>query len=356
MSQKTDNVTGLIELGSVTDTIQSFCSVAKSGYVLHIGIDNFRTIVERFGHSYGDFILKGVADCISEAIGVGEEVYRAASDEFFVISYLSDDKQDGKKLYEEICRNVEAFIEANNYQAVFTISGGLLSCKEIEGMQFEELIMLSEFTLSQAKQQGKNQIAFFDEGAYEQFLKRNSLLSTITESVASSFEGFEVSFQPIIMSVDDEQPYAAEVRVKYTLPTGTEIPEEEFLPILEQSGLILPVGKWVLDKATAFYSQVCEKMPELKLSVNVLYVQELRNHFEVELFRLLKKHEMTSYHIVARLPEFADYGVMVLSADTDGVREEKIVAMAQGLGLEIYEGAYCGSSCTESEFINTFGN
>lgn len=354
MSQKIDSITGLIELDSVADAIQSFCSVAKSGYVLHIGVDNFRAIVERFGYQYGDFILKGVADCIAESIGVGEEAYHVAADEFFVVSYLSDDKNDGKKLYDEICRRADSFIEANSYQAVFTISGGILSCKELEGMQFEELIMLSEFTLSQAKRQGKNQVAFFDEGAYEQFLKRNSLLSIMTESVASSFEGFEVVFQPIITSVEDEQPYAAEVKVQYTLPAGGEVPEEEFLPILEESGLILPVGKWVLEKATDFYAQVSEKMPELKLSINVLYIQELRNSFEVGLFRLLKKHEMTSYSIVARLPEYTHYGVMVLSEDTNGIREEKIVGMAQGLGLEIYEGAYCGSACTENEFISTF--
>lgn len=354
MSKKVDQVTGLTTLESVADEIQSYCRVAKSGYVLHMGIDNFKPILERFGYEYGDFILKSVAECISKALGAGEEVYRATGDEFYVVSYLSDDKKDGEILYNAIRQNVEEFIKSNHYQTVFTISGGVLSCKELEGMDFHELIMLSQFTLGQAKKKGKNQVTFFDEEAYEQFLKSNAYLSIFREAVDSSFEGFRVSFQPIIMSVEDEQPYAAEVRVQYTLPTGAEVPEEEFLPLLEESGLIIPLGKWVMEQALAFYDVVSKRMPELKLSINVLYVQELRNRFEAELFRLLKRHEMTSYHIVARLPEYSHYGVMVLSEDTDGIREEQIVAMAQGLGLEIYEGAYCGSSCTEAEFLSTF--
>ena len=129
--QKADNVSGLKEISSIAASLQMYCSIAASGYVLHIGIDDFKSINERFGHEYGDFILRGVAEAIKKALGPGEEVYRVSSDEFIVVSFLADDIKAGKTLYEDIRVAVDAFIEKNRYETVFTISGGVLSCAEL---------------------------------------------------------------------------------------------------------------------------------------------------------------------------------------------------------------------------------
>jgi diguanylate cyclase (GGDEF)-like protein len=150
-----------------------------------LGIDDFKSINERFGHEYGDFILKGVADCIVEALNIGEEVYHVVADEFMVVSYLTDDEVDGKELYDRVRRNVDAFIDRNHYQTVFTISGGILSCKKMSGMEYEELLMLSQFALSRAKELGRNQVYFFDEADYEKFenLLDGSLI-TVTDDLS----------------------------------------------------------------------------------------------------------------------------------------------------------------------------
>lgn len=153
--RKADNISGLREVSAVADTIATFTHIASSGYILHIGIDDFKSINESFGHEYGNFVLKGVAECITNALDIGEEVYHVSADEFLVISYLTDDEAEGKALYERIRANIDEFIEMNNYQTVFTVSGGVLSCKKLRGVDFEELIKLSQFALSQAKKSGK---------------------------------------------------------------------------------------------------------------------------------------------------------------------------------------------------------
>jgi len=302
-TRKADNISGLREASAVKDMIATFSRVANSGYILHLGIDDFKSINERFGHEYGNFILKGVAECITDALNIGEEVYHVSADEFMVISYLTDDEADGKDLYNRIRSNVDAFIEKNHYQTVFTISGGVLSCKKMSGMEYDELLMLSQFALSQAKLLGKNQVYFFEEVDYEKFLRSRSIVSTIRESIASDYEGFEVFFQPIVKDNDDKHPYAAEALLRYTLPSGERLSPAEFIPLLEESGLIIPVGKWVLQKAMNFCQRVQAVIPKFAVSVNVSYVQVIKSPFIVEFFRLLNDNEVSPASIMIELTE-----------------------------------------------------
>ena len=301
--RKADNISGLKEVSSIAETLQTFSRVANSGYILHVGIDDFKSINESFGHEYGDFILKSVAECISASLNVGEEVYHVTADEFLVVSYLTDDEIEGKELYDRIRVNVDKFIEKNRYQTVFTISGGILSCKKMSGMEYHELIKLSQFALSQAKKSGRNQVYFFEETDYEKFLRERMLVSTIRESIASEYEGFEVFFQPIIKGSNDKMPHGAEALLRYTLPTGEKVSPVEFIPLMEESGLIIPIGKWVLQQAMQFCQRVQEYIPNFSVSVNVSYVQVLKSAFIVEFFKMLQDHGMSPSSITIELTE-----------------------------------------------------
>lgn len=302
-SRKADNISGLREAAAVSHMLESFARIATRGFVLHIGIDDFKIVNERFGHEYGNYILKGVADCISKALNVGDEVYHVVSDEFLVVSYLTDDEAEQKKLYDRIRRNVDMFIESNHYKSVFTISGGVLPCKNLSGLEYSEMIKLSQFALSQAKAYGKNQVYFFREEDYKAFLRRRVILTTIRECVASSYEGFEVFFQPIIKDDGDEKPHSAEALLRYTLPDGQKISPLEFIPLLEESGLIIPVGKWVLKKAMDFCQKVQKKIPGFSVNVNVSYVQVLKSSFIIEFVKTLQEYGMTPSSITIELTE-----------------------------------------------------
>lgn len=302
-SQKADNISGLKALHSVADTLETFCRVANAGYTLHLGIDDFKAINERFGHDYGNFILRGVADCIVQCLGPAQEVYHVVADEFLVVDYLSYSEKEGRELYNAIRTKVDEFIEKNRYETVFTISGGVLSCQELGGMDYQEFIKLSQFALSQAKSLGKNQVYFFSLEDYDGFLRNRLLLSTIREAISSDYEGFEVFFQPIVRDSNATVPYAAEALLRYTLPNGDKVSPAEFIPVLEESGLIIPVGKWVLNKAMSFCMKVQNKIPDFKVNVNVSYVQVLKSPFIVEFFRMLKEYGMSPSSVTIELTE-----------------------------------------------------
>jgi diguanylate cyclase (GGDEF)-like protein len=268
-----------------------------------LGLDDFRSINERLGYQYGDYILKGVAECIVSALGIGEEVYHVSADEFLVVSYLSDDAADGKDLYNAIRANMDKFIEKNSYKTVFTLSAGLLSSKKLKGMENENVLKLSGFALSQAKKLGKNQLYSFKKTDYNNFLRSRIILSTMRESVSADFEGFEVHFQPIVKDGNTKKPYAAEALLRYQMPDGEKISPVEFIPLLEESGLIIPIGKWVLKKAITFCQKVQDYIPDFSVNVNVSYVQVLKSSFIVEFFHLLEEHKMAPSNITIELTE-----------------------------------------------------
>ncbi len=325
--RKADNVTGLKELTSIAETLETFSRVANSGYILQVGIDDFKSINETFGHDYGNYILRGVAECIVDSLGVGEEVYHASADDFLIVSYLTDDEIEGKDLYERIRRKVDEFIKKNNYQTVFTISGGVLSCKKLSGMEFPELIKLSQFALSQAKKLGKNQVYFFSEYDYEDFLRSRMIISAIRESIASDFNGFEVYFQPIVNERKDHKPHAAEALLRYTLPSGEKLSPVAFIPLLEETGLIIPVGKWVIQKAMDFCQRVQESIPDFSVSVNVSYVQVLKSPFVLEFSRLMTEKGMSPDSITLEMTESGELN--------DSAMIQKVWDNLKDFGVEI---------------------
>lgn len=303
VKQKADNVSGLKEISAMSETFDNFFSVTSSGYVLHVGIDDFKAINERFGHDYGDYILRSVAECIVKELGAGEEVYRVVADEFLVVSYFANSTQEGKDFYNRIRRNVDKFIEENRYETVFTISGGLLDCSSLAGMDYQELIKLSQFALNHAKNLGKNQVYFFDVKDYDDFIRNRLILSAVRETISSTYDGFEVHFQPIVRDCDDTMPYAAEALLRYTLPNGDRVTPYEFIPVLEDSGLIIPVGKWVLRKAMEFCKRVRKTIPDFRVNVNVSYVQVLKSPFIEDFVQLLSEYELEPSSIIIELTE-----------------------------------------------------
>ncbi len=301
--QRADNVSGLKKSTVIREILNFLFVEDDKGYILHIGIDNFRAINEHSGMEYGNFVLRGVANCIINSLTAEQEVYHLAADEYIIVDLKGSAKNDAHQLYHKIRANVDGFIEENQYECVFTISGGSVASKNIKGLTYTDIIKLSQFALSEAKERGKNQIYLYDEADYKKFLRKREILSSIRESIAEGFKGFEVFYQPIMKRNDSSSPYAAEALLRYQMNNGESISPYEFIPIVEESGLIIPIGKWVMKQAMAFCKERQHMYPEFKININVSYVQVLKSPFLSEFFRLLKNYELSPSSIVVELTE-----------------------------------------------------
>lgn len=300
--QRADNISGLKESSAFMEHIDALFASGEKGYCLHIGIDKFRAINERFGMDYGDFILRAVAESIENSLLPEQEVYRVVADEYLVVASEGSVEKEGAELYERICRKVEEFVEANQYETVFTISGGAASAKDLMGLPYTQVLKLTQFALSEAKARGKNQIYFFQEKDYQNFIRKKEIQRSIRESISANFEGFEVYFQPI-MKKDSPFPHSAEALLRYRMHNGESISPYEFIPILEESGMIIPIGKWVLDEAMRFCSFIQKKHPDFKVNVNISYVQIINSPFLEDFFHLMKRYNLASHSIVVELTE-----------------------------------------------------
>lgn len=297
-----DNVSGLLESVAIKDSWDLLHERMHCGFVLRIGIDGFKTINEKIGVEYGDYILREVANCIRECMNEHQKVFRVVADEFLLFDYSDATMEDAKELYRAIRCKVDQLIRKENYRAFFTISGGVIDGEHLSEDNYNELLKYTQFALSEAKARGKNQVYFFRKEDYEKFLRRRKILVELRKSVSNNFERFDVYFQPIIKAGGNHL-FAAESLLRFWTPEGEFISPMEFVPILEESGLIIPVGRWVLFQALEMCVK-CQKIyPDFKISVNLSYIQILKSDFLKDVVEGLERYKLKPDSLIVELTE-----------------------------------------------------
>ena len=192
-----------------------------------------------------------------------------------------------------------------NYRSIYTISAGLLLSKDIKCFNhdnYDEIMKLSEFSLGEAKKRGKNQLYNFRQEDYDSFIRGRYILSCLRKSISENFNGFELFFQPI-MEEKDETLYAAETLLRFRTEADENISPMEFIPILEESGLIIPVGKWIINNSLAMCKKVRQVYPDFHVSINLSYIQLLKSSVYEDIMESLALFELPPSSLVVELTE-----------------------------------------------------
>lgn len=304
-ASKADNLSGLKKSIALREIINDPDRAAKIGSILRIGVDGFKGINEKFGIDYGDRILQGIAQCILDNIPKHYHAFHAVADEYIITGPKEGSVEDMHELYRVIRRAVDEVIEENNYEALYTISGGIICCTDSGNVEYGNLMKLSQFALSEAKARGKNQVYIFESEDYDRFLRERNILVILRKSVEENFKGFDLFFQPIMTADDNNNAklYAAESLLRFKTPDGEMLSPMEFIPILEESGLIIPVGKWILDKAASMCKECQKVYPNFKITVNLSYVQILKSAILNEVFNVIAKHSLKPESLVVEMTE-----------------------------------------------------
>lgn len=307
--QKADNISGLLGEASFKSRMKAFGTKSVDGFVLRIGIDDFSDINERFGVEYGDRILKTVADDISSQLTGNQRAYRMTGDEFLIedlvesnVFGIGPDENDADELFHRIRKAVDESICKSGYEAVYTISAGIISSENTSVRGYKELMKYSQFALSEAKKRGKNRAYQFQMEDYEKFLHRREILRSLREAVSLGYQGFELYFQPIVRA-KDESLYAAEALLRIHDKNGNFISPAEAIPILEESGLIIPVGKWIIQNAFSMCTECRKYYPEFRVSINLSYVQILKSPLMMELKQMIEHSGISCSGIIVELTE-----------------------------------------------------
>lgn len=270
--RKADNVTGLYAERQLQIDLERLKEEGKKGkgILLRIGVDNFKEINERYGMNTGDVVLKMIAECMRQVAGE-YWCYRLDGDEFVMLIEDEEDEQKARKKYHKTRILIEETRKEQGYKNFFTISAGVVGFF-YDQIEFDELRTRSEFALGIAKKNGKNCSYVFTEKDYEEYLKNIKIQEKLRYSVNHDFEGFEVYYQPII-SVKTGQVAGAEALLRFSSEEYGMLSPGVFIPILEESGLIIPVGEWVYRTAMFQTMQWQKVIPNFRININLSFVQ-----------------------------------------------------------------------------------
>lgn len=300
--QKADNVSGLLGITSLKNSFLAEQTTPPDGYLLRLGIDNFKEINEKLGTDYGDLILKRTAECITACLLPGQKLFRAVADEYLIVNFSKRNTEEAIEQYKRIRQTIDTFVKENNYEVIYTISGGILKNEQLCGSSFSDAMKLSEFSLNEAKRHGKNCCYIFCEKDYEKFLRRRLLSQLLKRAVTHDFQGFEAYLQPLV-DTDTNTIYGAESLMRFHTEEFGMVSPGEFIPLLEESGLIIPVGKWMLNEALCFCHEIQKIIPDFKISINISYVQVLKSNIIAEILNAVEYYHLPPSTVIIELTE-----------------------------------------------------
>ena len=303
-TQKAHNISGLLGESEMHSYISANIRDSSSLFLMHIGIDSFNAINGMLGVEYGDYVLKSVADCIKECLSDGQRLYHMVADEYMIVDEKSRTKEEVMLLHKEIQNRIEDFIISEKYKVVFTISTGIIPAKLLL-KYYDEYRKIAVFSLKQAKSLGGNGTYFFDIKDYESFLRKEKIKSVLRNAVANDFEGFEAYYQPIV-DCSSGKVIGAEALMRFFMDSedGREnISPMEFIPLLEETGLIIPAGRYVLNEAAEMCSEMQQYIPGFKMNVNVSYVQIIQGKVEHDILTAIRNNSLKPESICIEMTE-----------------------------------------------------
>jgi diguanylate cyclase (GGDEF)-like protein len=264
-----DALTGLPNRALILDRTEQILARARRNRrpaaALFVDLDNFKDINDTLGHSVGDDLLRAVAARLDGVIRDSDALGRLGGDEFVVVS--EDLTMDaGPELIAE--RLLEALaqpfkLKDGRGQVSITASIGIAVGEKLSA---DELLRNADIAMYQAKWDGRNHYVVFEADMQETMRKRLELEMDLHEALAR--EEFFLAFQPTI-DLADMRPTGIEALVRWRHPTRGVLQPDSFIPLLEETGLIMEVGRWVLEHACAQGAAWRASGYPVRMSVNV---------------------------------------------------------------------------------------
>ena len=213
--------------------------------LLAIDLDHFKEVNDTLGHHVGDVLIRAVAQRLNTITRTGDLVARLGGDEFAVILTGADDPV----LVEAAATRVIAHISEPYAIGQHTIViGASVGIAVIDGGTdlAADIMRYADMALYRAKSEGRNRAWFYDEAMESDLSQRKQLERELREAIDHG--GLSIAYQPLV-SPDGERVVGVEALCRWNHPTRGAVPPAEFIPVAEQSGLIIPLGDWVLRRA-----------------------------------------------------------------------------------------------------------
>ncbi len=306
---KIDSLTDLPNAEMLTEDIEQCLSGETCGYLMILGIDNFKNINVRFGRTCGNQVLKQITKTLLETVDTSLPIYRLDSDRFAVnlTGYVKSQVEILFSNIQEALISLD-FTPSQGDSAVMapfphcTLSAGASYYSSAWRQSSSQLILYAENALDRAKHFGKNNLLFFSAEDFEKYVNSVDLQEEMRLSIQNDFSGFFLCYQPQIHSQSYEI-FGAEALLRYHSPTRGLVSPEEFIPLLEQTELICPVGQWVLHTALSQCKEWRSLVPHFSISVNVSYIQLQKKDIAETVLDILEQIDLPGSALTLEITE-----------------------------------------------------
>lgn len=291
-----DSLTGLPNRRLLMDRLsQALVTSSRGkggGAILFLDLDHFKTLNDTLGHDVGDLLLKQVSERLTSCVREGDTVARIGGDEFVImLEGLSDSIFEAARQAELICEKIlnalnQAYqLNSYEYHSTTSIGATLFSGHEIES---DELLKQADIAMYQSKTAGRNAIRFFDP-VMQEVINNRALLERELHKAFDN-EQFQLHYQLQVNNLG--QALGAEALIRWMHPERGMVLPFHFISLAEEIGLILPIGKWVIETACTQLNvwQQSKFTKDIVLSINVSAKQFRQADFVEQIQDAVNRH------------------------------------------------------------------
>ena len=290
-----------------------------------LNLDNIKDVNDSLGHSAGDAVIKTAASVLKGLDSENDSAFRFGGDEFIYMSCHLNSRQEMQEKAELL---LSSFREKN-----IGISVGAALYPD-DGALSEDMLKFADMAKTEVKKNGKNNVAFFQQVMQEKFVQKMNIESKLSKAMAENI--FQLYFQPQF-DIASGSLRGFEALIRWHDDELGWISPEQFIPLAEESRLVIPLGDWVMDTAIKTIKEWETKYSfDGIVSVNVSPIQFKREDFIDELVKKINRHAIDVRHLEIEITE----GILIDSIDETVAKLKEIRAMGIGISLDDFGTGY----------------
>jgi diguanylate cyclase (GGDEF)-like protein/PAS domain S-box-containing protein len=335
-----DPLTGLPNRTLLADRVNQAIRVAERSKepfaLMFLDLDRFKHINDTLGHAAGDKLLKEIGARLVASVRLPDTVARIGGDEFMLL--LPDTSASGASVVaEKLLANVVKPVAIDRHELAVTPSIGIAMYPD-DGCEFTVLSKHADIAMYRAKSGGRNTFSFYTREMHERSSRLLKMEALLRQAIAR--DEMRLHYQPQI-DLRSGECVGVEALLRWTNPELGSVPPAEFIPMAEETGLILSIGQWVIRTATRQARAWLDAgLPMKLMAVNVSSVQLNRPEFAQTVVECLQQAELPAQHLELELTETVAFS----NADTALAMLERLRACGVRISIDDFGTGYSSLS------------